>query len=102
MVEILLERWKIVNTREEWLKIIIENRKSKNLSISCPKCGANQFEHLYVCDVQTRLGYMLFWCKSCMTGVHISRVIAPNGEKIIPMDNRDMVEKNTPIIHLVN
>lgn len=31
----------------------------------------------YVGDCETRIGYLDIWCNSCMNGIHISKVRAP-------------------------
>jgi hypothetical protein len=47
--------------------------------IPCPDCGRRRLEFRYIVDIESRIGYVLFWCNACLRGISVSRVRAPEG-----------------------
>lgn len=52
--------------------------------VTCPDCGAPELR-LSFCGLEAeRVGYASFWCDACLTGVHLSRCLVPDG---VPMES---------------
>lgn len=64
-----------------WLHLAA-NINSLKKSI-CPICNMISLEHIYVGDSKTRVGFLRVWCKNCLKGIHISRVLVPEDENLI-------------------
>ena len=52
----------------------------------CPNCGARTLGLAFTGLVQDRVGYASFWCSTCLFGIHLSRVVVPDG---VPMESID-------------
>ncbi|MDO5547947.1 MAG: hypothetical protein Q4F79_05605 [Eubacteriales bacterium] len=48
----------------------------------CPYCGSSDTEHGFtVINKITRAGYGSVWCNACKKGMHLSRMIVPDGAR---------------------
>lgn len=74
---------------QDWLTIYKKTRDSTILKSDCicPECGANSIDLQFVGDIRERIGYLDMWCTTCLRGVHISRVLIPEGEPMISFDD---------------
>lgn len=54
---------------------------------SCPNCGQKNYGIRNIADPESRIGYALFWCESCLYGITVSRAKAPAGTRIWPIDD---------------
>lgn len=73
---------------QDWLNMYTNIRKSTvtRSECICPECGANSIDHQFVGDVKKRIGYLDMWCTTCNRGIHMSRVLVPEGESMISFD----------------
>ena len=73
----------------DWL-VIYKNIRESTVAKSeciCPECGANTIDLQYVGDVKERIGYLDMWCATCNRGIHMSRVLIPEGASMISFDD---------------
>ncbi|WP_412077636.1 hypothetical protein ACLF6K_24955 [Streptomyces xanthophaeus] len=75
--------------RGAWLRALglVANGEQQTGIGPCPDCGQHQLELRYIADATSRIGYALFWCGACLHGITISRVRAPEGIRIWPIDD---------------
>lgn len=75
--------------REAWLKALalITGPGVQSTETPCPNCGHHTLEVRYIADPDTRIGYVLFWCGTCLHGIRVSRARVPEGEPILPLDD---------------
>jgi hypothetical protein len=52
--------------------------------VQCPDCGAAGLRLTFCGLEEDRVGYAYFWCDACLTGVHLSRCVVPDG---VPMES---------------
>jgi len=74
---------------KEWLYLYnkLRTSTSNRADCRCPECGSNTIDYQFVGDLEKRIGYLDIWCATCNYGVHMSRVIIPEGESIISFDD---------------
>lgn len=79
--------------REVWLKMLALAGSSRQAAGNepCPDCGQYQLELRYIVDVNSRIGYVLFWCGSCLHGISVSRARAPEGLGVWPIDDPESI-----------
>ena len=78
----------------DWLNLV--SKLAEHLDeVFCPNCGKHMINYLYIGDEKTRMGYLQIWCESCLTGIYVSRVKAPEEAKMIFFDQ---VEERDSII----
>lgn len=71
----------------DWLNLYKKVQASPVAQVlPCPECGNDTVEFQYVGDRTTRRGYLVLWCSHCHKGVHLSRVVIPEGAYIIDFD----------------
>ncbi len=58
----------------------------KEESVHCPECGDHAIDYEFVGDLETRMGYCLVWCNSCLVGINISRTKVPNDAEMISFE----------------
>lgn len=67
-----------------WLHLVAEIQLSKK--VICPICNMPSIEYIYVGNKETRIGFLRLWCKDCLKGIHVSRVLIPENAKMIDFD----------------
>lgn len=79
--------------RAAWLKALsrLNVGADKEAAEPCPNCGRNQIRTRYIANPESRVGYALIWCDACLHGVSVSRVRAPDGAPIWPIEDPDPV-----------
>lgn len=77
----------------DWLEVYkeIQARPTSKLTAHCPECGSESVDFQYVGDTAARRGYLDIWCTHCNQGVHLSRVVIPQGAHVIEFDAPDEV-----------
>ena len=74
----------------EWLelvkRVVDKTQDNKASSICCPNCESNSIDYQYVGDVATKVGYLDIWCKTCLNGIHISRIKVPENVDMLSFD----------------
>lgn len=73
----------------DWL-VIYKNIREFTVEKSdciCPECGTNAIDLQFVGDVEKKIGYLDMWCTACNRGVHMSRVLIPEGASMISFDD---------------
>lgn len=86
-----------MNDFSSWLKLsadISSNIQKKEVN-KCPICQSETVDFQYVGDTDTRIGFLDIWCTSCMNGIHISRVKAPESANILTF-NDEKVKARIP------
>lgn len=75
--------------RTAWLKALsrLNISAERGAEEPCPNCGRIQLRNRYIVNPESRLGYVLVWCEACLHGVSVSRVRAPDGAPIWPMED---------------
>jgi hypothetical protein len=79
--------------REAWLKALARVAEGhdpdddKAGSGPCPVCGRYRLQVRYIVDTSSRVGYALFWCDACLHGISVSRVRAPEGFRMWPIED---------------
>jgi hypothetical protein len=88
------------NMYRDWLKIISKFDGKEELT--CPDCRAMSINYQFVGDCKTMIGHLYLWCNSCLHGIHISRVIIPNGVEVLPFDvSEKILSKKVPKYKLI-
>ena len=74
---------------KDWVKLIPELKEDFNntSSITCPECGAHEVDYMYIIQDAEGWGYLQIWCNRCQKGIYISRTKAPEGAKIIDIND---------------
>lgn len=69
----------------DWIKLssMISSAPPLNPTFNCPECHRNEIDFQYVGDSVTKIGFLDVWCKSCMKGIHISRVVIPKSANML-------------------
>lgn len=86
---------------DAWLSVfvVISDEIFNTSNISCPNCGEKDVDFQYVGYVKSRLGYLQIWCRTCRHGIHFSRVRAPAGVPLLPIDSApDVIAHRIPKI----
>ena len=66
--------------------------------LPCPLCGKQTIDFQYVGDPSSRIGYLDIWCKSCLHGIHVSRVLIPEGVSMMALGvDDDKIDSRIPI-----
>lgn len=65
--------------RAEWLTSLSKVISEAGNSTECPNCASGHLEVRYVVDLDSRIGFVLFWCNACLYGISVSRARAPQG-----------------------
>jgi hypothetical protein len=86
----------------ELLKEIADTSIAGNRNLVCPKCRNNSIDYQYVGDQITRIGFLDIWCNSCHTGLHMSRVKAPENANMISFGSTEEIAKRIPNFKPVN
>ncbi|MGW2841421.1 hypothetical protein ACWCWD_26935 [Streptomyces sp. NPDC001493] len=75
--------------RAAWLRALgqVIDRSGDTSPVGCPDCGHHRLAVRYLVDPDSRTGYALFWCDSCLHGILVSRVRAPDGFPTWPLDD---------------
>lgn len=68
-----------------WLNLSAKIQEN-DIDLICPKCNKKDIDHIYVGDINSRLGFMEVWCNSCLHGIHISRVKIPNDMEMLSFE----------------
>lgn len=92
---------KSIKEHDEWLGVFvaITDAIPNPPSVKCPNCGESKIDFQYVGYKETRLGYMQIWCRSCLRGIHLSRVKAPPFASLLPIDSPpEVIAKRIPKI----
>jgi len=92
-----------MNQKKPWLELLVQLNKKKILlhDAQCPKCQEKHLKYKYFGNIENRIGYEVFWCDSCKKGIRISRVIVPEDEEIVSIDDEEHIRKETPEIELI-
>ena len=79
--------------REAWLKalMLVSDGPGEGVGVPCPNCGQCRIEVRYVVDADTRIGYALVWCHSCLHGISVSRVRASEGMRMWPIEDPESI-----------
>jgi|GEM_PF-802726 len=82
----------------QWLQLAVqlqrENRDATGLS--CPNCKTSKvIAFQYVGDPEKRIGYLDLWCTHCLHGIHMSRVLIPEGSEMLPFGS-ELIESRIP------
>lgn len=83
---------------KDWLNlgILLKDNAFSTENLHCPECSKKNISYLYVGDNETNIGYLQIWCNSCNKGIHMSRVMIPEGAKRIEFGDRDSLVKLVP------
>ncbi|MDX2699060.1 hypothetical protein PV416_42535 [Streptomyces ipomoeae] len=77
-----------MSDRTAWLKALSRfNTGDKENTEPCPNCGRSQLRVQYLANMESRVGYALFWCDACLHGISVSRVQVPEGAPVRPIDD---------------
>ena len=60
--------------------------------IPCPSCSRQTLMLRYVVSLDSRIGYLVFWCDSCLRGLKVSRVEAPDGVAVRSLEDPSALE----------
>ena len=74
---------------ENWLLLaakVTENLDSTE-KLKCPRCGHKDIDYLYIGNFKSKVGYLQVWCNYCNHGIHISRVLIPEGAKALSFES---------------
>jgi len=73
---------------KDWLELFkkLHGQLPHTEGLECPNCGALEIQYQYVGNVPSRIGYLAMWCGSCLTGIQLSRVEAPECVEILSFD----------------
>jgi hypothetical protein len=74
---------------QDWL-VMYKNLRDDTVVKSeciCPECGAITIDLQFIGDVERRIGYLDMWCTTCNRGIHMSRVLIPEGAPLISFDD---------------
>jgi hypothetical protein len=78
----------------DWLRLFdVEDENSKK---ECPNCGHAAIHFQYVGDLRVRIGFLDIWCDSCIHGVHISRIRAPEHVSMISFEDGAEYKRTVP------
>ena len=69
-------------TYMDWLKKIPKT-DSEYSSCTCPECGRTGLFFQYFGSEGSNFGWKLVWCKSCWTGINITRTKIPGDASVI-------------------
>ena len=71
-----------------WLDLFVrlQDQLPDTSGLVCPHCGAESVDYQYVGDMKSRVGYLRIWCEKCLTGIHLSRVEAPQPVELLSFD----------------
>lgn len=80
-LELFNEETGVMTGRATWQQALarLADQEAKVDTIACLDCGQLRLQVRYIVNPDTRVGYALFWCSSCLHGISVSRVRAPNG-----------------------
>lgn len=81
-----------MNEQDEWLSPLAQVTEPSAAHLSCPDCHNDSLNIRYVVGPSTRVGYVLFWCSSCLHGITVSRARAPEGVEVWPLDGPTSAE----------
>lgn len=72
-----------------WLKLSADISSNPHINIAhhCPECQSEAIDFQYVGDIASRVGFLAIWCKSCLNGIHISRVKVPESAVLLAFDD---------------
>lgn len=78
-----------LSVRTNWLRayahfVADPNHRS---TLACPSCGQKKYAIRNIANPQTRLGYALFWCESCLNGIKFTPAKAPDDVRVWPIDD---------------
>jgi transcription elongation factor Elf1 len=79
-----------MDRQKKWF--LVQPWNDKN--INCPECGEPTVRYEFIGNLETRMGYCLLWCNSCLVGINISRTKVPEGEQMLSFEQ---VEKGQGI-----
>lgn len=77
----------------------ISSKECKANQIICPQCNEKCIDYLYIGDEKTRIGYLQVWCNNCLNGIYISRVVVPDGLKMISFEDDIDLNSIIPYYH---
>lgn len=70
-----------------WLSLSGDLAESADTGrIVCPSCGKGPIDFRFVGRIPDRIGYLDVWCRSCLRGIHISRVKVPEARPMLNLD----------------
>lgn len=69
----------------KWLDLFVRlhDQLPDASGLACPHCGAESVDYQYVGDLGSRIGFLDIWCGKCLTGIHLSRVEAPQTVELL-------------------
>lgn len=70
-----------------WLSLSGEVTEGQDTqTLACPSCGQHAVDFRFVGRVSDRIGYLDVWCRSCLRGIHISRMKVPQERPMLNLD----------------
>ena len=82
---------------ETWLNVVKQIADpATRLPIASPEVDGAPVCFRYICNPDTRIGYLIAWCSSTKRGIHISRVRAPSHVEIVPMNSGEAADRGIP------
>ncbi len=66
------------------------------ISAACPHCGSRSLDLQYIADPESRTGWGLIWCKSCLHGLRLYRLSVRPGVPFLPLEAADQIAVRLP------
>lgn len=81
-----------------WVRVasVISDYVDKMDELTCPYCGENQLDYVYVGDLETRIGYEIVWCNHCLRGIQISGVKVPLNVEMLSFNGDEDLNERIP------
>lgn len=84
----------------DWEEALSDKRRGD--PAECPECGKGRVDWWPVADPRTRVGFAVLWCVECLSGVHISRTVFPEGIAFTPAGEAVVKDAGLPAIRFVD
>ena len=87
----------------DWQKLInkIINREISNTY--CPDCGNMNLDFQYFGDKNTRIGFLVVWCRTCNHGFNFSRVNVPLGFEMMEFPiSQEVFSRRVPDFKMID
>lgn len=93
-IELMADTWR------DWMLLLTNllqgNRAEEAYDVVCPSCEGKGVEVRFVAGAD-RLGWGAVWCPRCMNGLHLSRMVYPDGVTTLDIEEEVDVASFEPV-----